>query len=288
MPILIVNMVNLSNKKTGIYLYLLVISTLGISLASAYLLNNDVLAQQNISTTGGDGTNLRPNISAEHLFNTKTMTLGNNVQTLVILIPNEGHHAAGEDNEARFLAQHFVPENAIINAGTTVLWFNGDVGHERTIDVKDASGNSVFNTGEIVDSQASQPFTFSNTGVYNYEAEGDPGVVMTGSITLDNIQSPVTSSSSSSASTTTTTSNSSNNIDTVGILMVPTQDIDEYISQITGAGITVDSTFDFEDLRGGQEGTGDVQTLIVWTTSGKDLGETLSSLSELSAELPYS
>ena len=52
----------------------------------------------------------------------------------------------------------------------------------------------VFNTGEIVDSQASTPFTFSNPGVYNYEAEGDPGVTMTGSVTVGNIQSPVTPS----------------------------------------------------------------------------------------------
>ena len=70
--------------------------------------------------------------------------------------------------------------------------------------------------------------------------------------------------------------------------MVPTQDIDDYIQQITGAGITVDNTFDFKDLRGGQEGTGDTQTLIVWTTGDKDLSQTLSSLSELSADLPYS
>ena len=69
-----------------------------------------------------------------------------------------------------------------------------------------------------MDSQASPPFTFSNPGVFNYEAEGDPGVTMTGSVTVDNIQSPVTSSSSIAI----TTSNSSS-IDTVGILIVPTQ-----------------------------------------------------------------
>lgn len=71
--------------------------------------------------------------------------------------------------------------------------------------------------------------------------------------------------------------------------MVPTQDIDSYIQQITDAGINVDNTYDFKDLRGGQKGTGDMQTLIVWiTTTGKDLNETLSSLSEISADLPYS
>ena len=266
----------LKSRNPIIYLPLFTIGILVISSVS-FSLSTTVLAQQNLTTTGNSEISLQPNINAESIFNTKTMTLGNNIQNLIILIPNEGHHSEGEDNEARFLDQHFVPENAIVNAGTTVQWFNGDVGHERIIDLKDANGNTVFNTGEIIDSQASQPFTFSNLGVFNYEAQGDPGVTMTGSVTVDNIQSPVTSSSSSSS-----------NIDTVGILMVPTQDIDEYISQITGAGITVDSTHDFKDLRGGQEGTGDVQTLIVWTTGGKDLGETLSSLSELSADLPYS
>lgn len=91
-----------------------------------------------------------------------------------------------------------------------------------------------------MDSQISNSFTFSNRGVFNYEAEGDPGVTMTGSVTVGNIQSPVISS---------TTNSSANNIDTVGILMVPTQDIDSYIEQITNAGITVDNTYDFQDLR---------------------------------------
>ena len=50
--------------------------------------------------------------------------------------------------------------------------------------------------------------------------------------------------------------------------------------------MNVDNTYDFKDLKSGQEGTGDIQTLIVWTTAGKDLTETLSSLSELSSELP--
>ncbi|WP_148685502.1 cupredoxin domain-containing protein [Candidatus Nitrosocosmicus hydrocola] len=278
---------NHSGKNTRIQIYLVIVGILGLSIALSYSPSSDVFAQSDTINNNSTGNvNLQPNINAESIFNTKTMTLGNNVKNLVILIPNEGHHAAGEDNEARFLDQHFVPENAMINTGTTVQWFNGDAGHERTIEVKDPSGNAVFNTGEIIDSQASQHFTFSNPGVYNYEAEGDPGVTMTGSVTVEDIQSPVTSSSGSLAST--TTSNSTSNIDTVGILMVPTQDIDEYISQITDAGITVDNTYDFKDLRGGQEGTGDTQTLIVWTTGGKDLGEAISSLSELSTDLPYS
>ncbi len=265
------------NKISNFHILLAIASMLVLSGPISFAFSSDVFAQTNSSNS----VEVQPNISAESIFNTKTMTLGNNVKNLVILIPNEGHHAAGEDNEARFLDQHFVPDNAVINTGTTVLWFNGDVGHERNIDVKDSEGNSVFNPGAITDSQPSESFMFSSPGTFNYEAEGDPGVTMTGYIIVGNIQSPVTSSGTS-------TNSNSSNIDTVGVLMVPTQDIDSYIKQITDAGINVDNTYNFKDLRGGQKGTGDTQTLIVWTTANKDLNETLSSLSNISADLPYS
>jgi plastocyanin len=272
---------NNRNKNSSVHHFLAIVCTLALLIPILYISTNNAFAQQQGLPNGNTGDiDAQPNINAESIFNTKTMTLGSNIKNLVILIPNEGHHAAGEDNEARFLDQFFVPENAIINAGTTVSWFNGDAGHERTIDLKNTDGStSLFNTGVIAESQASNPFTFSNPGVFNYQAEGDPGVTMTGSVTVRNIQSPLVSSANPSSS----------GIDTVGILMVPTQDIGNYIEQITSAGITVDSTHNFKDLRGGQEGTGDTQTLIVWTTAaGKDLGQTISSLSEISLGLPYS
>jgi plastocyanin len=267
------------NNKSNIHLFLAIVGALTLLIPITDISAGNAFAQQGLSNGNAGAIDAQPNINAETIFNTKTMTLGSNVKNLVILIPNEGHHAAGEDNEARFLDQHFVPENAIVNTGTAVSWFNGDAGHERTIDVKDTDkSSSVFNTGEIVDSQASDSFTFGKPGVYNYDAEGDPGVTMTGSVTVRNIKSPVMPS----------TNQSSSGIDTVGILMVPTQDIDNYIEEITRVGISVDNTFDFKDLRGGQEGTGDTQTLIVWTTGGKELSETISSLSEISMGLPYS
>ena len=64
-----------------------------------YVSSKDAIVQTNSS----DNTDVQPNINAESVFNTKTMTLGKNVQILVILIPNKGPHAAGEYNEARFL-----------------------------------------------------------------------------------------------------------------------------------------------------------------------------------------
>jgi plastocyanin len=235
-----------------------------------------VLAQVNNIDQG----NSQPNINAANLFNTKTMVLGNNVKNLVILIPDEGHHGPGEGSEARFLEQQFVPENAVINPGTTVSWFSGDVGHERTVNVKDATGSSVlFTTGVIPDSQVSKTYTFNTPGTYNYEAMGDDGVIMRGTVTVKSIQSPVTTAAASPAG---------GAIDTVGVLMVPTQDLGKHVQDVKNAGLTVDSTHDFKDLRGGQKGTGDVQSLLVWTSGGKDLSTIIPPLREISLALPYS
>lgn len=93
-------------KISDIWILLAITGILFSSGAVSFVLSNDVFAQTNSS----EG---QPNINAESILNTKTMTLGRNIQNLVILIPNEGHHAAGEDNEVRFLDQNF-----------TAVWFS--------------------------------------------------------------------------------------------------------------------------------------------------------------------
>jgi plastocyanin len=239
---------------------------------------NIALAQATNSGTG----NSQPNINAANLFTTQTMVLGNNVKNLVILIPDEGHHGPNEVDEARFLEQPFVPANAVVNTGTTVSWYNGDVGHEHIVNVKDATGAStVFSTGVIIDNQLSKTYAFNTPGTYSYEAIADEGYIMKGTITVNNIQSPVATSVAASAT-------AGGGIDTVGVLMVPTQDLDTYVQAVRNAGLTVDSTQNFNDLRGGQSGTGDVQTLLVWTSGGKDLNTAIAALSQLSLTLPYS
>jgi plastocyanin len=262
----------LSKTRLSVPFYLIMmVATFTILLQSMTSINDVAFAQ---------GNNQQPNINAVNLFNTQTMVLGNNVKNLVILIPNEGHHGPNEDSEARFLEPSFVPANAVINTGTAVAWYNGDFGHERAVNVKDATGSStVFSTGEIIDNQASKTYTFNTPGTYSYEAMGEEGYIMKGTITVKNIQSPVTTS----AAVTT-----GGGIDTVGVLMVPTQDLDTYVQDVKNAGLTVDSTHNFNDLRGGQSGTGDVQTLIVWASGGKDLNSVIAPLSQLSLTLPYS
>ena len=96
-------------------------------------------AVNHISPTSLSFAQTQPNLNASSIYDSGQMTLGNNVKHLVIVIPNEGHHGPGEEDEARFIAQPFLPQNAIVGPGTQVAWFNGDVGHEHNIVVRDSN-----------------------------------------------------------------------------------------------------------------------------------------------------
>jgi plastocyanin len=219
-----------------------------------------------------------PTLNATSLYDSGQMTLGNNVKHLVIVIPNEGHHGPGEEDEARFIAQPFLPQNAIIGPGTQVAWFNGDVGHEHNIVVRNANGVQLFETGEFTELQVSKPIVFNNTGDFEYAdtVEYEEGFVMTGAIRVID----------QGASTSTNPTNPTT-FDTVGVLMVLSMDIQDIAATIRNAGFGIDSMHNFKDLRGGQSDTGDEQTLVIWTANGMDLSEIGSRLQAISEPLPY-
>ena len=79
-----------------------------------------------ISGTNLDQYDRHPN--ALFIFDTHRMILGNDIKNLVILIPNERHHGP-QQVEDGFIDQPFVPETAVVNKGTNIIWFNGDVDH---------------------------------------------------------------------------------------------------------------------------------------------------------------
>jgi plastocyanin len=240
---------------------LTMIYVIGISMVLMSTFLSNAIAQNNTTT-------------AETTFQSGSLTLPPNVKQLFILIPNEGHHGPGEDNEARFIAQPFVPQNAVISPGTEVVWFSGDVGHEHNIVVKDPNGIQLFETGEFTELTASRPIVFNNTGDFEYEdtVEYEGGFVMTGTIRV------VDQNASSSPPGT---------FDTVGALMIPSMDVQNIVASIKDAGFGIDSMHNFKDLRGGQSDTGDEQTLVILTASGMDLNEVASKLQAISEPLPY-
>lgn len=218
-------------------------------------------------------------INASTIFDTHTMVLGN-MKTLVILIPNEAHESTNQPKSQLPLAnQPYLPQNAIVNVGTTVIWFNGDVDHDHRITLD----NSPIESGDFSYNTASKPIIFNDTGTFNYfEADvnsDDPSFVMNGTI---NVINQVDSLSNTNATAPSQAS------DSVGIYMVPSKDLDQYITALTSKGFNIDSTHTFADLRGGQKGTGPEQTYIVWTTSGMKLAQIISALEEITPTLPYS
>jgi plastocyanin len=262
-----------------IYCYFSIIGTVLLTLTlmgSTFWVRNSVFAT-------GSVPEVRPDINASIVYDTHTMVLGNNIKNLVMLIPNEAHESTNQPKNQYPLAnQPYLPQNAVINVGTAVTWFNGDVDHDHKVTVtvseeSDESTNAGFESGDFIYNTGSKPIKFNNTGIFNFfEADVNsdaPSFVMNGTINVINQAN---------------TLNGGANTDSVGTYMVPAQDLEQYISTLTSKGFTIDSTYTFQDLRGGQKGTGPEQTLIVWTASGMNLDQIVSVLEEITPTLPYS
>lgn len=233
-----------------------------------------------------------PNIDASLMFDTHRMILGNNIKNLIILIPNEAHESPALPEEQRLINQPYVPQHAVVNTGTAIAWFNADVDHDHKITLvggQDSSidtSNVVFESGDFAYNTASKFITFNNTGTFGYfeedVIEDDPIFVMNGTINVvDQLNSLTTTTND-------TTDGSAISIDTIGTLMVPTMDLPNHTSVLENRGFSILSTHNFKDLRGGQQGTGDEQTLIVWGISNTDMSNIISQLSEITSDLPYS
>lgn len=255
---------------SGISIGLVLIGLMVVPLS----LNQPVFAQQRQQ---GDLSN----INASNLFNTRTIILPNNIKNLVITIPDEAHHgdpAKYGGKESRFIDQPFLPQNAVINKGTNVIWFSADVNHDHNLKINENSSSSraspfSFDSGTYTYTQNTKPIKFNNTGNFGYSdpnADSESkGFVMRGNIRV--LDQP-TSSSSGLSSTNGTTP------DTIGAFMIPKKSVDKYISDFKSHGFNIDSTHEFASLRGGQKGTGSQQILVVWTSSGMDLTKVLSGL----------
>lgn len=231
---------------------------------------------QDLANTSAQDT---PNIDAKHIFDTKTAVLGNDVKNLIILIPDEAHHGNGEAKENRFIEQSFLPQNAVVNRGTNVIWFSGDVSHEHRIIFN--NDENLFDSGVLTEYSASNPMVFNTIGDFGYYSPDidqeavQKGFVMRGDVKV--IDQPNKLNTNPNA-----------NVESVGVFMVPTKDIDEYSTDFTERGFSIESTYSFKDLRGIARDTGSEQTLIVWTAGSSMTTDTIiSALEDIGSKLPY-
>jgi plastocyanin len=222
--------------------------------------------------------------TASDLSETKSLKLSPNIKHLVILIPNEGHESqnAGDvSSDQRLINQPYLPQSAEVNRGTMVVWFNGDVDHDHKITLTNGANleNTIFDSSTFAYDEPSEPIVLNDTGTFNYYQTDvnneDEDYVMNGTITVVDQQSLDGNNNLNTGV--------QGNADTTGVLMVPASDVDTYTQELKNNGFAVDSTQNFNDIRAGDE-----QVLLVWTTSGIDLDNVISTLQRITQTLPYS
>ena len=231
----------------------------------------------------------QPNIKASNIYQTHNMVLGKNIKSLIIEIPNEGHEDPTQPRELRVVNQPYLPRNAIVNTGTTVLWFNADAGHKHQVTLLDnKSGTVVYQSGLFDNFAASKPFKPNNTGTFAYSGPSNdkavPNYKMNGTVTV--INQPNSNSFNSTSSTGAT----SNIIDTISTIIVPAKLLGKVSSDLKGQGFGIDNQYPFKSLRGGGGTTGGDknQVMLVLTSSGKSLNEVISALNKVVSTLGYS
>ena len=304
------NATNRTKTSTRRVIFLTISTLLISSLVSSLMLpiSHNIMAQ-NQSQLQRQGEvqqqqQRQPNILGSNIYQTQTIVLGKNVKNLVIVIPNEGHEDPTQTKGMRVINQPYIPQNAVVNVGTTVAWLNADAGHRHSITlVDDNTKNIVFNSGRFNNYNASKSFTFNNVGTFAYSGpsydRAFPNYKMNGTITVVNqplattfnTTNAVTTTSTSSlaAGTTTTNNNNNNSPDTIATLMVPSRLLGKTISDLKSQGFTVDNQYPFMSLRGGGSASGGEkqQVLLVLTSSGKNLNQLTSALAQVAATLPY-
>src|SRR5215208_2504414 len=150
------------------------------------------------TTTAYAIENNQPDINATNLYKTHNMVLGNNVKNLVILVPNEAHEPYSL-KEQQLINQAFIPQNVRMNVGTTIVFFDADVGHDhREVIVNGLTGSRVFDTrifsyDDDEDDKipnSSRNYTFNEIGDFSYYDTVFGKRIMNGTIEI--VSSPLT------------------------------------------------------------------------------------------------
>jgi hypothetical protein len=129
------------------------------------------------------------------------------------------------------------------------MLFNGDVDHDRKIMLGGQGrnlNNMIFDSDDFAYNTASQSIVMNNTGSFDYYQADvnneDTDFVMNGTINV------VGKSDNPNTATGISTDQPNANIDTVGTLMVQTEDFPTYTSDLENGGFSILSTYDFNDI----------------------------------------
>ena len=256
-----------------------------------------ILVHTTDTTTAYAIENNQPDINATNLYKTHNMIVGNNVKNLVILVPNEAHEPYSL-KEQQLINQAFIPQNVRMNVGTTIVFFNADIGHDhREVITKGLTGSRVFDTRifsyDVDDDEddkipnSSRNYTFNEIGDFSYYDTVFGKKVMNG--TIEVVSNPLTQA-------TTTIMNNNNNdnfltsyypqydFDTVGAFVVPTEMLNKYTRSFENQDLQI---YDIHNFRNLMDKDNAKHSLIVWTSNGHTLESVIDKLQKITPTLPY-
>ncbi len=253
-----------------------------------------VLILVHTTTTAYAIENNQPDINATNLYKTHNMILGNNIKNLVILVPNEAHEPYSL-KEQQLINQAFIPQNVRMNVGTTLVFFNADVGHDhREVITKGPTGSRVFDTrifsydDDDEDDKvpnSSRNYTFNEIGDFSYYDTVFGKKVMNG--TIEVVSNPLTQA-------TTIMNNNNNNsltsyypqydFDTIGAFVVPTEMLNKYTRMFENQDLQI---YDIHNFRNLMDEDNAKHSLIVWTSNGHTLESVIEKLQKITPTLPY-
>ena len=113
----------------------------------------------------------KPSIKASDIYQTHTIVLGKDIKNLVIMIPDEGHEQPNQSpKELRIINQPYIPQNAVVNVGTAVTWFNADADHPHTISLTPNNTNSNISNDNNNNNNNSKTITYESGIFKNFNA----------------------------------------------------------------------------------------------------------------------
>jgi plastocyanin len=213
---------------------------------------NSVSGQQTLSESGSMN---QTQLIAQQIYETNSIVADSDVKTLVMVIPDKA--GANSSNWTRFL-----PSNATIVTGTSVLVLNADVNATHSVSM---SGEG-FNQSEIteVPYQNTTVFTLDEPGKYNLT---DNFTKINATINvIDNDDQPIMDDAATNE-----------NRSAIGIFIAPTSAKSIFQDHLNSLGFNAVSTYDFESVvqNGSTNGVSNLSknsqasnlnnTLFVWT-----------------------
>jgi len=165
--------------------------------------------------------NAQSKFSAQSIYTTNSIQTDPDVTNLVILMPDQA-----------VINRPFIPQDATIVEGTTVIWVNGQRNTIHGIAVQDEDGEEIFSNTTIPYKNGTS-FTFEEDGTYSYLDSQDPLVQGTINVIGQDEAQDILETNSTTP--------------TVGVFAATAEEDDYFQEHLNKLGFNIKSSYEFEE-----------------------------------------